>query len=70
MDENEAQEKLAAMRAEMDQAIEGIKGMARATSAMYNELRDEGFGRGDAMKLTQTWISATVSGRPGNDEGS
>lgn len=46
----------ARMRAEMDQAREGLKELAQTMAVFYRELCDSGFARAQALDLTKTWL--------------
>lgn len=50
------EQQMAKLKAEGDQAIEGLKIMARGTHAFYSELRTQGFGHEEAMMLTSVWL--------------
>jgi len=47
---------LARMRAEIDQAREGLKELAGVLSAFYRELFASGFTKDQALDLTKTWL--------------
>lgn len=55
---------LARMRAEMDQAKEGVREFAGAAHAFYGGCREAGFGRRDALALTQTFLATVISTAP------
>lgn len=59
---------LARMRAESDQAREGLKEVASNLWAFYAELRQEGFTRTQAMSLTQNMLFLWSRGNPGSGD--
>ena len=60
---------MAAMKltADVDQLIEGVKGMARAAWAYYDTLRKQGFTAQQAMTLTLEWQRALFQQKPQRD---
>lgn len=44
------------------QAEKGLQDMAHLTWVFYAALRDEGFGRREAMSITMTWMVHTING--------
>lgn len=62
-----ASDEIARMRAEMDQAKEGLRGLAQTLATFYRELESSGFSNEQALDLTKTWFqyllgSASASG--------
>ena len=62
-----ASDEIARMRAEMDQAKEGLKEMAGVLADFYKELFARGLTEEQALDLTKTWFqhllgSASASG--------
>jgi len=47
---------------DMTEAKHAMAGVAELSRAFYNELRGQGFCDQDALRLTQSWIKATVQG--------
>lgn len=68
MSEPTGAEVLARMRAEADQAMEGMKTVAKGSAAFYKQLRDEGLNENVAVALTQTWLSSITLGTLGQGE--
>lgn len=60
------EEDLARMRAEMDQAKEGLREFAGSIRVFYLELIEAGFTSNEAMALTVAWITAML--KRGNDD--
>lgn len=58
---------LARLRAEMDQAREGMKEIAASCWAFYAALQDEGFEDGQALRITISWLTAMLS-KPSEDD--
>lgn len=59
MDPND---EIARLRADGDQAKEGMKELAGTTWAFYAALTDEGFAPDEALALTAAWITALAGG--------
>lgn len=53
---------LARLRAEMDQAKEGVKELAGALAGFFVALVGEGLTEGQALALTQTYLSKMIDG--------
>lgn len=54
--DDDLQTEIARMRAEMDQAVEAVKQMARGVKSFYSTLREEGFDESQAMRLTCAFV--------------
>jgi hypothetical protein len=52
-----ASDEIARMRAEMDQAREGLKEMAGILAGFHRELVESGLSQHQALDLTKTWFS-------------
>jgi len=50
------QSEVARMRAEMDQAMEGVKEVGRSVKVFYDALREQGFDETQAMRLTCEFV--------------
>lgn len=58
----EYEDEMARLRAEVDQAREGLRELAGALWALYSQLVDQGFRRHQAMDITITWLTEMVHG--------
>lgn len=58
-------EALAALRAQMDQAVASMGEIARASRAFFLALVDEGFSEREAMTLTTTWLATMLTAGTG-----
>jgi hypothetical protein len=47
--------------AQLDQAIRGMKDIARVTWAVYDEHREAGFSKREAFDLAKSWFLTTVT---------
>lgn len=61
------EDELTRLRAQMDQAREGMREIAGSCWAFYSALVDEGFTPGQALDVLQTWLAATVDSLRGGD---
>jgi cyclopropane fatty-acyl-phospholipid synthase-like methyltransferase len=59
---------LARLRAEMDQAREGMKEVAASCWAFYAALQEEGFEAGQALKITISWLTEMLGKSSEPDE--
>lgn len=55
-------EEIARMKAEIDQAKEGLKELASVLWMFHAELLTQGFTSPDAMRLTVAWLTALLTG--------
>lgn len=68
LSDQEVQEKLARQRAETDQAVEGVKNVARGAASFYKTLIEEGVPSSHARDMVQGWVSALVMRRAEPEE--
>jgi hypothetical protein len=61
-------EELARLRAQMDQAAEGMKEFASTLWAFFSSLKEQGFSDRHAIQLTDTWLSAMTLKNNEGDE--
>lgn len=61
---SEYDEQLAALRANIDQAVAASAEVARSVAAYFNALTAAGFSRPEALALTCRWQQFLVSGAP------
>ena len=57
---DEFREQMARMLADLDQAQEATKGLARLTAAFYFELMEAGIDSDRATALTMTWLTTNL----------
>ncbi len=55
-------EQLAALKANVDQAVMGAAEIARAVGAYFNSLLAQGFTRDEALTLTRDWQASFGDG--------
>lgn len=62
------EDEMARLRAELDQAREGLRELAAALWTLYRELTQQGFTHRQAFELTATWLVEMVNARGDHDE--
>ena len=61
-------EALARMRAEADQARQGVSEFGGILAMFFQSCRDNGFGRREALALTQTFLATQMANHETGDD--
>ena len=70
-DDNEdfsVEDDIARLHAQIDQVLEDVKGLARATGVYHAGLIEQGLGPQQALHLTSVWLAAAMHNNGGDDD--